>query len=190
MKQLNNNILITILLVLLLGLFGAYLYKTKQNESKEREYNGENQWRDWGIAAPTNPNPNPIVEPKTDSQNPGSYKEALDISKKTGKPLFICFKSDSCIWCLKMEKETFDDAKVKKTLEKYVVYTANQSKEPKLAEAFKVSSFPSYFVINSGKIVKRGQGYRPPAAFLVWLQPINVLPSLGRERIVPSMRRL
>ena len=41
-----------------------------------------------------------------------SYGEGLDIAKKNGKPMFIFFYTDWCIYCKKMDKEVFSDREV------------------------------------------------------------------------------
>ncbi|NLV68422.1 MAG: thioredoxin family protein [Spirochaetes bacterium] len=40
------------------------------------------------------------------------YGEALEIAKKQGKPMFIFFYTDWCIYCKKMDQEVFSDRDV------------------------------------------------------------------------------
>ncbi|MCH2032828.1 MAG: thioredoxin family protein [Tenacibaculum sp.] len=105
---------------------------------------------------------NDLVESPIDSMWNLTYKEALDLSKKQKKPILLYFKgSDWCGPCKKLDEELFNTEKFKKLSKKYfVLYEAdipiNQDllspkrleKNKKLAKKFKVSSYPTLFVIN------------------------------------------
>jgi len=51
-----------------------------------------------------------------------SYKQALKVSKETGKPILADFTgSDWCHWCIQLHREVFDTPKFKKWAAKNVV---------------------------------------------------------------------
>ncbi len=51
-----------------------------------------------------------------------SYRDALQMSKKTGKPVLVDFTgSDWCSWCVRLHKEVFDTPSFRKWAAKNVV---------------------------------------------------------------------
>jgi protein disulfide-isomerase len=95
--------------------------------------------------------------------------EAYEISKKTGKPIMANFTgSDWCGWCKKLKAEVFDKAEFKKWADEKVVLVeldfprrfqlpeAIKQQNYGLAQAFKVTGYPTIWVFNLGKD-ERGQ---------------------------------
>lgn len=90
--------------------------------------------------------------------------EAYKISKETGKPIMANFTgSDWCGWCKKLKAEVFDKADFKTWADKNVVLVEldfpRRFKLPEnikqqnygLAQAFKVTGYPTIWVFNLGK---------------------------------------
>ena len=50
-----------------------------------------------------------------------SYNEGSQIAKKEGKILLVDFYTDWCVWCKKMDADTYTNAKVAENLSKYFV---------------------------------------------------------------------
>lgn len=90
--------------------------------------------------------------------------EAYEISQKTGKPIMANFTgSDWCGWCKKLKAEVFDKPEFKTWADKHVVLVEldfpRRFKLPEniqqqnygLAQAFKVTGYPTIWVFNLSK---------------------------------------
>ena len=90
--------------------------------------------------------------------------KAYEISKKTGKPIMANFTgTDWCGWCIKLKREVFDKPEFKAWAKKNVVLVEldfpRRFQLPKrykdqnygLAQAFKVTGYPTIWVFNMGK---------------------------------------
>ena len=90
--------------------------------------------------------------------------KAYEISKKTGKPIMANFTgSDWCGWCKKLKAEVFDKEEFKTWADKNVVLLELdfprrfklpeniQQQNAGLAQAFKVTGYPTIWVFNLGK---------------------------------------
>ncbi len=90
--------------------------------------------------------------------------KAYEVSKKTGKPIMANFTgSDWCGWCKKLKYEVFDKEAFKTWADKNVVLVEldfprrfqipQKYKEQNygLAQAFKVTGYPTIWVFNLGK---------------------------------------
>src|SRR3954451_4651385 len=57
--------------------------------------------------------------------------EAFEKAKKEGKPIFLSVGYSSCYWCHVMERESFEDAAIAKTLnEKFVCIKVDREERP------------------------------------------------------------
>ncbi len=94
--------------------------------------------------------------PPTESGWIKDYQKALDLARKTNKPLFLNFTGVTCTNCRSMERNMFPQAVVKKELDQYVtveLYTdretpgdeQNKALEEKLTG---VVTLPEYVVLN------------------------------------------
>jgi thiol:disulfide interchange protein DsbD len=108
--------------------------------------------------------------PTLPSTGDSDYDAALATARAQGKPIFLEFSAEWCTYCKQMERSTFSDAKVKEALSGYVTLFADSDTHRQLAHTFGVTGIPAYFVVDgSGKVLKKGDGYKPPTAFLAWL---------------------
>jgi thiol:disulfide interchange protein len=163
----TTSILGIITLISAIVLLGVYWYKTTDNLSKDDPKQQE-EWSDWEL----NERLPELKEPKKEEvpDVPKTYKQALEIAKKTNQPIFLLFRADWCHWCGELKK-TLDDPEVKNALNGYIIYYANSDVETDLADQYKVSGIPAYFVISSSeKILKDGKGYKEAKVFLAWLK--------------------
>jgi thioredoxin-related protein len=72
------------------------------------------------------------------------YKTGSEISKKTNKKLYIYFYSNTCPWCVKMEKDTLADKDIAKYLNKnYVPVKVDVSKDMATARLYKIGPIPA-----------------------------------------------
>ncbi len=111
----------------------------------------------------------------TTSLNWEPYGKALDLAKKNKKFVFINFYADWCMYCKKMEHETFRDRDVQKFLNKYFVSVRiNTDKRPRLAAYYMVRGLPTFwFLDETGNPITNLSGYIPPRIFLTVLKFIQ-----------------
>lgn len=99
------------------------------------------------------------------------YNAARELSKKSGKPVFMEFYADWCGPCKQMERTTFKDAQVVKMMDKFIPLRINVDKQPKLANKYEANSIPRAVVLApSGKIVRISAGYRDAGSFILFLK--------------------
>jgi hypothetical protein len=103
------------------------------------------------------------------------------------KPMVVTFGSESCVWCRKMEIDTFPDDRVAEIADKFLWVKVDVDEQEELAARYNVRGLPHTFVLNGEDRVTASQpGYVPPEAFVAFLnralenpQPIeDVLPDL------------
>jgi len=110
-----------------------------------------------------------------------SYRDALDLSKKTNKPIFINFTGVTCTNCRAMEKNVFPTKEVKTELKNFVLvelYTDEESKRDEENQALQQKltgtvTLPVYVVVNpDGRVVKTygGQSAGDIDGFVKFLQ--------------------
>jgi thiol:disulfide interchange protein len=149
----------------------AYWHKTAdlpKDHPKQQE-----RWDDWELdeVVPIPPEkPQEEEEEEEVPETPATYQQALDLAKRTDRPIFLVFEADWCSWCQKFKK-TLNDPRVQKALADYVVYHADKDRETDLAKQYEVGGIPAYFVVDaSEKIIKKGKGYKGAEVFLVWIR--------------------
>ncbi len=108
------------------------------------------------------------------------YNEALDLAKRTNKPVFINFTGVTCTNCRWMEKNMFTRGDVKDQLKNYVLvelYTDKQSKEDEDNQALQQKltqtvTLPVYVSVSpEGKVLKVfGSSTRNPEEFVDFLK--------------------
>ena len=90
--------------------------------------------------------------------------EAIKISKKTKKPLFLFFTgSDWCGWCMRLQKEVFKTPEFEKWAKKNVVLVeldyprktaqipAIQKQNAELQQTFAVQGYPTVWIVKASK---------------------------------------
>jgi protein disulfide-isomerase len=90
--------------------------------------------------------------------------EAMKISKKSKKPLFLFFTgSDWCGWCIRLQKEVFKTPEFEKWAKKNVVLVeldfprktaqdpAIQRQNAELQQTFAVQGYPTVWIVNASK---------------------------------------
>ena len=121
---------------------------------------------------------NKPVQPIRVMTTPRTYKEALDLSRETGKQIVLYFTAPGwCNPCKAMENgeghtpATLRDRRVKAVLVPYIFYKVDvDGVERPVAKMWGVKSVPTYVVTDcSQKVYKVGYGYRSPEKFVEWL---------------------
>src|SRR5690606_13989780 len=93
-----------------------------------------------------------------------TYSEALKLSEKTGKPIFIDCYTVWCGPCKLLAKNTFTDAAVgsffNETFINLKIEMEKDADGPELSRLFKVRAYPTLlFVDGKGELVKQSLGY-------------------------------
>lgn len=100
-----------------------------------------------------------------------TYAEALKLSEKTGKPIFIDCYTVWCGPCKLLAKNTFTDSTVGTFFnENFINLKIEMEKDadgPELSRLFKVRAYPTLLFINGkGELVKQSLGYVTPEQLL------------------------
>jgi thioredoxin-related protein len=108
------------------------------------------------------------------------WDKGLEAAKKEQKPVIVDFYADWCVYCKKMEKETFTAPEIKKRLaegwiaikvdlgirDKQGTFDGKTMTYPQLASYFGVNGLPTYlFIDKEGKPVYPYPGYVPKEQF-------------------------
>lgn len=103
------------------------------------------------------------------------------------KPMVVTFGSESCVWCRKLEIDTFPDDRVVEIADRFLWVKVDVDEQEELAARYHVRGLPHTFVLNGeDRVIASQPGYVPPEAFVAFLnraledpQPIeDVLPDL------------
>ena len=98
-----------------------------------------------------------------------SLEEAKKLSKEKDMPILICFHTEWCWGCQKMEK-VFKDENVKKAMTKYVLLHVDTDHDKVTTRKFKVRSIPHHVITDSTEDVKESLiGPRDAKTFEKWL---------------------
>ncbi len=95
-----------------------------------------------------------------------NLQEGLDAAAEKEKPLMVYFGADWCVWCRRMENETYADPKVIELSEYFVSVKIDTDDNPEVAREYGVRGLPIVIFMDSdGEIIERVSGYRDGAAF-------------------------
>jgi len=100
----------------------------------------------------------------------GSFEELLAAAKKENKPVFIDFWADWCVWCKRLEKDTFtDDGVVDEMKDFLVAHVDVESATGKpVAQRYAVGPLPTLMFLNpDGTVRDVLLGYLKPKEFRV-----------------------
>ena len=101
------------------------------------------------------------------------YNAGIELAKKQNKPVLLAFYKRSTRFSTDMWNNTYNNPEVKSHVEtNFVPVLIDVDKQPKIAEQYKVSYYPSHFVKdpNTDRIVGPRLGYDPPALFITELE--------------------
>ena len=100
------------------------------------------------------------------------YREARSLGKEQEKKVFLYFRSDSCTYCLQMEKETLNAPEVAQFLNRHFVSSRiDTESDPSLSSEYRVMGLPtSYFIDNQGDRIGGLPGLQPSDRFLSFLR--------------------
>ncbi|MDE2127959.1 MAG: thioredoxin family protein [Armatimonadetes bacterium] len=96
-----------------------------------------------------------------------SWDVAIAAARKSHKLVMIDFYTDWCVWCKKLDKDTYPDPSVVKAASQFVPLKLNAEKDGKeQAQTYHVTGYPTIvFVDADGKMAGELVGYEPAAQF-------------------------
>ena len=103
-----------------------------------------------------------------------SHDEGIAVAYSEGKKIYINFRADWCVYCKRMEKETFSNPAVISYLNKHFIsIMVDTDKETKLSNKYGVRALPdSWFLFKNGDIIGRRKGYIKPDTFMKILKSL------------------
>ncbi|PWJ42381.1 thioredoxin family protein [Sediminitomix flava] len=112
-----------------------------------------------------------------------TIQEALELSKKDNKPIFVDVYTDWCGWCKVMDKKTFSDTDVSSYVgENYYAVKLNPEKEGTIvyqgknytnaafANHFQIQGYPTILLLQAEKESKAVPGFQDADNFLKTLE--------------------
>ncbi|MDD5614759.1 MAG: thioredoxin fold domain-containing protein [Candidatus Methanoperedens sp.] len=105
--------------------------------------------------------------------------KAFEVSNKTGEPLFVYFRSDTCGWCKKFEEESYTNKSIVGILSNnFTIVSIDVYKQKNITRLYGVRGTPSeLFLYANGSEIKRLPGYVDNQTFL---NTINEIANLTR----------
>lgn len=102
-----------------------------------------------------------------------TWDAALELSRTSGKPLFLDAYTDWCGWCKEMDKQTFSDARVAEVMNASFACVKMEMETGggiDVAMKYRISGFPTFMVFNlNGIPTYMHSGFQPADAWLVTL---------------------
>ena len=107
------------------------------------------------------------------------FETASRLAKQTHRPLLLEFDLQGCVWCAKMEAETFTDTAVVNLSHRFVCVRVDGETELALRDHFQIMEYPTtVFIDSQGHLADKIPGYLAATPFLhAEQQVLHVLPS-------------
>jgi thiol:disulfide interchange protein len=106
--------------------------------------------------------------------------EAIAQAQRGRKPVVLDFYAEWCAPCMRMEKNTFRDDRVKALLGRCVFVRVDTDKQPDIARRMAVEGLPDIrFVLPDGKVIRRLRNFQDAESFSSELE--ELLRKMGNE---------
>ena len=79
------------------------------------------------------------------------YKEALELAKKSGKPIMFKLTAEHCRYCKKMDKEVLADKEVRKVLTEHFIPVSIDVEKDKIPLGIKRTITPTFVFVNANR---------------------------------------
>jgi thioredoxin-related protein len=95
------------------------------------------------------------------------FETAQKQARQSGRPLLIEFHTPGCVWCAKMEAETFADTAVVELSRRFLCLRLDGETETALRDRYHVMEYPTtVFADAEGGFLGKLPGYVPPSRFV------------------------
>ena len=96
-----------------------------------------------------------------------SYEEGMQIAGEQNKPAMVDVYADRCIYCRKLDKETYSNSDVIELAKKFVCIKVNSDERGDIASKYRVYGLPTIlFLQANGAEIHRITGYQGPKPFM------------------------
>jgi len=96
-----------------------------------------------------------------------AFSEAVAEAKTRKTLIVVDAYADWCMWCKKMDQDTFTNAEVQRRLREFAVLKLDTDKEPELAQRYNISGLPTTLILDvTEKVVISHPGYLSPQEYL------------------------
>ena len=101
----------------------------------------------------------------------GKLRDAHTHAKQQGKLMLLHFYTDNCVYCDRLEAGAFQSASVSKAInQNFVPVKVHGAKNPKLAEMFKVTKYPTDVIVTTdGKALSHSVSPQQPDRYIAML---------------------
>ncbi len=97
----------------------------------------------------------------------GTLQEAMKLSAKEKKPIFVDFWAEWCGPCKEMLATTYKDRAVIERSKKFIPVLINADEQPKVLEKFGISAIPTVVFLDAkGKVLLQSTGAEKAPEFL------------------------
>lgn len=109
---------------------------------------------------------------------------ALERAKTDGKPVMADFYTYLCGWCKRLDKDTFEDAKVGRIADGFICVKVNCEADKAAPSKYGIRGFPTIiFFSPEGNIIETVVGYRNAHDFAVIMESVlNKVPARTRAK--------
>ena len=99
-----------------------------------------------------------------------SFAEGQRRAKAENRLLLVDFWRDGCIWCQRLEANTFTDQDVKALLAGFVLVKAKNTESPAEVQRFGVDGYPTMVIVDpEGNAIDVHSGYMTPDELCSWV---------------------
>lgn len=102
-----------------------------------------------------------------------NFSKALQEAKSGGTLIMADFYTDWCVWCNRLDKDTYSDKKVDELSKRFICVKINGDKEPAVAMKYGVRGYPTIMFFDpDGKVLDTIVGYVKPDQMINFMNKV------------------
>lgn len=107
---------------------------------------------------------------------------ALEMARKSGKPVMINFYADWCGYCKKMKSDVYPNRMIERQLENFITVSIDGERNPQIAEDYGITGYPTVtFLDRNGVQIRKIEGYAGVEKFSSILRAVSASGDLESE---------